>query len=297
MVAAGRPAVGARGHAGPGVHVIMTTDERKTVEVHADPGTAVAPPAPPARTPARLAPNTEEGLLVALLSNPEELAAVPIDTVKEIVAMKMEMDARAAEREFAAAMIAVQSETTPVRRRLENASTGSWYADLDDILAMLQPLLTRHGFAHSVDTVDGGTEGRTRFRLTLRHGGGHVAHYHMDAPLDNRGMRGAPTKTELHGMASSYSYCTRYLLVKVFGLQTVDQDDDGSAASIQRVTEEQASQLERLAESEYTRAHMPLFLEWLQVDALADLPADRFGEALAALHDVAQRRKAREAGS
>ena len=51
-----------------------------------------------------------------------------------------------------------------------------------------------------------------RFVLILRHTSGHEERHRLDAPVDNVGPKGSPTKTALHGMASSYTYCERHLL-------------------------------------------------------------------------------------
>ena len=73
-------------------------------------------------------------------------------------------------------------------------------------------------------------------------------------------------------------------------------DDDGNAATAPaKVDVAQAGQLRDLASE--TGASLPAFLGWLKVESLEDLPAERFGEALAALHDVAAQRKARQAQS
>ena len=64
--------------------------------------------------------------------------------------------------------------------------------------------------------------------------------------LTTKAMGDKVNKTKLHGMASSYTYCERHLLCKVFGVQLSD-DDDGNAAAIgpaaDPITEEQGFEL------------------------------------------------------
>ena len=63
--------------------------------------------------------------------------------------------------------------------------------------------------------------------LILRHTGGHEERHFLDAQPDYVGMKGNQNKTRLHGMASSFTYCERHLLCKVFAVQLA-RDDDGN---------------------------------------------------------------------
>ena len=118
----------------------------------------------------------------------------------------------------------------PVRKLANNTQTGTMYARAEDVTGMLDPLIIGlEGFSRSLSTTDCPVEGHIRFVLILRHNSGHEERHNFDAPPDYLGPKGSPTKTKLHGMASSYTYCERHLLCKVFGVQLV-ADDDGNAA-------------------------------------------------------------------
>ena len=136
-------------------------------------------------------------------------------------------------REFAEAFNAVQREMAPVRKLATNSHTKSTYARLEDVARMLDPIILAHGFSRSLSTTDSPTAGHLRFALVLRHVSGHEERHHLDAPVDDIGIQGkAGTKTALHGMASSYTYCERHLLCKVFGVQVVSDDDGNAAAGV-----------------------------------------------------------------
>ena len=167
---------------------------------------------------------------------------------------------------------------------------------LADVSKALRPVLLRNGFSCSVSATDGAPEGMTRIQLRVRHTGGHEEFHHMDAPIDNVGMRGAPTKTKLHGMKSSLTYCTRTLKLSVFDIIT-GEDDDGNAggAPMVMVTPEQVGELADLAKT--GEANIPAFCEWLAVPTLAEIPAERFEEARMGLQQkvvqhLAQRHRA-----
>ena len=107
----------------------------------------------------------------------------------------------------------------------------------------------------------------------------------MDAAIDNIGPKGAPTKTKLHGGASSYSFVGRHLKCNVFNVQLV-KDDDGNAGggvgpSAERITPAQADELSKLADD--VGADKVAFCRFLKVDAIPAIPAGRFREAKQAL--------------
>ena len=218
--------------------------------------------------------------LDTLLSNPEKLAELPIDTVERLSALDQKYRAEFARRAFADAFNRVQKEMMPVKARGQNESTRSTFARAEDVTGMLDPILVDNGFSRSISTEDCPVEGHLRFVLVLRHTGGHEERHRLDAPIDDVGMRGSPTKTKLHGMASSYTYCERHLLCKVFGVQTF-KDDDGNAGATgpgaRPITEDQAIVLSDLVKE--VGADWARFLRFFKVTALDDLPASRYNEA------------------
>lgn len=219
--------------------------------------------------------------LAQLLADPERLQAYPVETVERLFALDREMQSEHARREFAIAFNAVQSELTPVHKAARNPSTGSFYARLEDIEAMLDPILTRHGFSRSISATDCPLADHMRFVLRLRHNGGHVEEHYLDAPIDDKGIKGSPTKTRLQGMASSYTYCERHLLVKVFGVQT-SSDADGAAL----LSEEERAEIDKadaanvLALIEEVGADVAKFCTYFKIPNVAALPRHRLKAAI-----------------
>ena len=121
--------------------------------------------------------------------------------------------------------------------------------------------------------------------LIVRHIGGHSERHTMDAAVDNIGPKGSPTKTKLHGGASSYTFVGRHLKCNVFNVQLV-KDDDGNAGggvgpSAEKITQAQADELNQLADE--VGADKILFCTYLKVDSFTSIPAGRFREAKQAL--------------
>ena len=94
---------------------------------------------------------------------------------------------------------------------------------------MLDPVIHKHGFSTSLSSQPGAPADHTRFVLMVRHVGGHAEEHTWDAPIDDKGIKGNPNKTRLHGGGSSMAYAARYLKTNVFSVSTY-RDDDGNAA-------------------------------------------------------------------
>ena len=192
-------------------------------------------------------PEAAPSPLAMLLNNPRALNDLDVGKVEALAKLHMTMEANAARQAFARAFALVQSEVAAVPLKGLNKHTNSQYAQLADVVRVLQPVLTRHGMSRSFsqEPRDGDV---LRFRLTIRHADGHSESHYMDAMADVRGPRGNVVKTDLHGRASAATYCERHLLCKVFGLQLGGEiDDDGNAGAGVRVKPAKLVSAERVA--------------------------------------------------
>ena len=228
--------------------------------------------------------------LAALVTDTERLKELPIETVERLFELHERHEATEARKTFARAFVALQASVKPVAKSGHNQQTNSNYRLLDDVAAMLRPILVANGFSYSTSS-EPADDGMTRFVLRLRHVDGHVEEHAMLAPIDNLGPRGAPTKTALHGMRSPATpTAERTLLEKVFGMVAPGEDDDGNAASIERVTEEQRVELSDLLAQ--TGSDPSAFVDIYGVRTLADLSAANYKGARMVLQTRIARAKA-----
>lgn len=248
------------------------------------------------RAPSHLEPAAQPSPLAAILSNPEQLATIPIETVERLFALHREELAGQARQLFFAAFHRVRSRMRPVTKRATNTQTSSNYARVEEIQRMLDPLLAEEGFSYSVSTVEPVVDDTMRVCLTLRHVGGHEERHYLDAPVDDKGPKGAPTKTRLHGMGSTLTYCGRQLLTQVFGVM-LTKDDDGNAggASEEVITRHQAADLHALIEE--VGADLGRFCFHMQVASIEDIPARKFKLAVAGLEAKRQEGTRKEGAS
>ena len=223
------------------------------------------------------------GTLAALLADPDKLREIPVETVERLFALNERMVAAEARRNFDEAFNRVQSRMEPVRKRGKGVH-GSQYAKLEDVCAMLDPLLVEEGFSRSTSEGDSPKPGHMRIVLTLRNSG-HSEQHFMDAPADTKGSSGPASggnKTALHGIGSTYTYCERKLLCHVCGVQTVPDDDGMASGKIgqgaARISEAQATEIERLLEER--GADKVKFCEVFEVDAIRALPVHSYRPAI-----------------
>ena len=223
--------------------------------------------------------------LATLLADPERLAAVPVETMERLLAMQERYDAEQARREYFEAFARVQGRMRPVPKKGWNPQTRSKYPRLEDVKEMLDPLLADEGFAQSVAMVPGAGEGLMRFELLIRHRAGHSERHYLDAPGDDRGMKGSPTKTALHGMRSSMTYCRRALISDVWDVRTCEEDDDGNAGGAgpgaELISEAERAEVQR--ELGRTGSDIARFCQFVGVDSVAKIQKSQLRMALSAL--------------
>ena len=232
-----------------------------------------------------LAPQPEASALTALLSDPARLKDFPVENLERLFAVDKEIREERARIAFNHSFNAVQAKLSPVVKKAQNTHTRSLYARAEDIMLMLDPILIENGFSRSLSTEDSKLDDHVKFVLILRHISGHVERHCLDAPVDDKGLAGKTNKTKMQGLASSYTFCERQLLVKVCGV-TLTEDDDGNAAggvghSAECVTESQALDLDTMIDD--VSADRPRFFKFFKINELSELPASRYKEAITML--------------
>jgi hypothetical protein len=178
---------------------------------------------------------------------------------------------RRAAHEYAVAMAACQFEMPLVVKDAENKDNHSRFAKLETIQSAIKPVYLKHGFAVSMSEDKSDREGWIRVRCVVRHKGGHSETFYRDGPVDNKGLKGSPNKTEIQGAQASVSYLYRNMLCGIFGVTVAGQDRDGANGGIdgEFITETQKQELHKLAEQTGTKYEA--ILKYAKVDQLADI--------------------------
>jgi len=159
--------------------------------------------------------------IVQLLANGVD---IDVDKIAKLQDMAEKDESHKARKAFFAAMPLVQSEIEGVYRNKRNPQTNSNYATLDVIIEVAKPIYTKHGFSVIFSEGKSDKEGNIRILADVMHMDGHERSYYRDLDLDDKGIKGAVNKTQIHGKASSFSYGRRYLMCDIWNISTPDND-------------------------------------------------------------------------
>ncbi len=285
----------------------MTKRAQQTETLFADPPepakTKIAAAAPKAKLPAKPASQarSKPGKALTVAKPQQQLAApktlpeliwmalkdptVPADKLKEMVAMANEQEdrntqkeLRDAEKAFNAAMLKAQSEINPVVRRKFNQHTKSWWATLEEVSKIADPIIHANGFTLSYGMADCPKDDHYRITCDVSHSAGFTKRYFGDVGADSKGPKGEGTKSLAQGSGSSVTYGRRFLKQMIFDIKIVGQDTDGGGAEPAKITKKQAEELLTLCADK--RVSKDQFSKAFGVDEIADLPAKRFDEAV-----------------
>lgn len=206
-----------------------------------------------------------------------------VAALERLVALQERAQAKAAQAAHAAAMAAFQAACPPVVRAkgIPDASGNIkyHYAPLEDIVAAAGPHLRAAGLSYSfaVTYPDGATE----VACIITHAMGHDERSSVRMP----GVQ-VPKANAAQNSGAAVTYGKRLAFLNATGIVTADEDSDAAdyAQSVTPITEDQLLTLRSLLdELDFSDAQHGALLEWLKVEALVELPSDRYKRAVAFL--------------
>lgn len=178
------------------------------------------------------------------------------------------------EKDFAAALVALQGETIRVvaTKKVDAKSDGTCrykFAPYEEIMAAVQPMLTRHGFSITFDAVIEGEGQRLTSICTLTHSGGHTRTNRFAVRFGK-----PPGSSEAQGDMSTKSYAKRGALCDALNI-AIDHDDDARMKGAP-VTAEQAKGLREMVRD--TNSDETKFLEHAGADSFEKIDENRYDE-------------------
>ena len=196
----------------------------------------------------------------------------------------------AAKRAYFAAMSKCQAELPVVTKNRNNSHTKSTYADLAAIEEQAMPIIHRYGFAVSFQPDGYNDKGELRVLWEISHEEGHVRNGVGEIPVDGAGSQGKVNKTGTQAFGSTATYGRRYLLCMLFNISTGD-DNDGNRIFGKDVSGPISEQqlIELREKIEVTGADIAKFCSVFEIEALPDLPASEFDEAIQRLGEYGRR--------
>jgi hypothetical protein len=215
------------------------------------------------------APEALIGAIHRALSNP----AITPDQIDRLFLYQQDALDRSARGAYAAALARMQTELPIIQERGgirdRAGNVMSRYALWEDIVGVVTPVLSRHGFSLSFRTGNG--DGSVTVTGVLTHALGHEERTSLTLPIDTSGAKNA-----VQSIGSSTSYGKRYTASALLNLRSgATEDDDGIAGGgLARISAAQAAEVEALIDS--VGANRAAMLDWLKVRSVELIPLAKF---------------------
>lgn len=177
----------------------------------------------------------------AMIARAAQDPACDVEKMERLLAMAERMQTRQAEKDFAAALTALQGETIRVKatKSVDQKPDGTCryrFAPYEEIMETVQPMLTRNGFSITFDTEVGDI--RLTSICTLTHSSGHSRQNRFAVRYGK-----PPGSSDAQGDMSTKSYAKRGALCDALNI-SVDHDTDGADEQPRSITPAQAVALE-----------------------------------------------------
>lgn len=224
------------------------------------------------------APASNSPVLVQLMAQAMGEGKGP-EYLRELLAVRREWEADEARKAFNIAKHSFQSRCPIIEKG--DVAHKKEYARMDRIWRTIRPLITecRLTTTWQVCRLESGNichiEGK------LAHADGHEEALVMDVPLPEL----VPGQNKAQQMGSAYTYAKRYATCAALGIETGKDDDDAHAAGTEFMTADQIGEIEDLYQAArgMNGFNEKAFFGWLGVDAIADVPANRYADVRAML--------------
>lgn len=233
-----------------------------------------------APAPSHLVQPPSVGAMLAAVID-KGVSADNVGALEKLVDLYERVEARNAEKEFAAAFVALQSDIPAVgMTKVVPGNDGKaryHFAPYDEIMATVRPHLLRHGFTitFSAKFIDGRV---TQF-CTLQHVGGHSRVNEFSVRIG----KGPPGSSEAQGDGAASTYAKRFALCNALNI-VCEMDTDGKTdASVlgAAISPEQALYLRELVRE--SKSDEVAFLKFAQVSKYEEIGANIYDRLVAAL--------------
>lgn len=155
--------------------------------------------------------------------------SVDVEKLERLIAMQERINAHMAKSAFDTAFAEMQGEIPSI---VERGSTNNGrYAELEDIVAAVRPVLQKHGFSlsHETQWPDAKT---VKVIGILTHKQGHEKRTEFLSTADTSGNKNA-----IQGLGSAVSYGRRYTTKDLLCIVTKGEDDDATKAGAKKQAE------------------------------------------------------------
>jgi hypothetical protein len=204
-----------------------------------------------------------------------------LEVVTQLMGLLKETRAEEQKMAFDAALSAAKAEIPVITKNRQvgyehkdgKGETSYRHEDMGEIARTVDPILSKHGLSYRFRTT---SEVGQPVSVTciVAHRDGHAEENTLIAGRDDSGKKNA-----IQAIGSTITYLQRYTLKAALGL-AASTDDDGQSSEqpdIDLISVEQRDELLKLIED--TSTDVALFCRYYKIDAVPDLPADKFASA------------------
>jgi hypothetical protein len=203
-------------------------------------------------------PHAEPSVSLMLQSVVERgVTAENVAVMEQLIGLKERMDAKQAEKDFAAAFVKLQADMPriePTRGIPDKFGKVKFqYAPFEEIMRKVRPLLTQHGFTLTFDSDF--ADGRVTVTCKLQHVCGHKTETRHAARVGS----GPINSSEAQADGAAQTYAKRYALCSALNI-VIEHDTDAESAKNQGdfITTKQAAELRERCEE--LGANKPMLL-------------------------------------
>ncbi len=225
-----------------------------------------------------IAPMSEGAAIIHMIERLARDPSIEASKIRELLAIKIEVQDREARLAFDAAFAEMQPELPVIDQKGIHGGTSSSYAKWEDIIEAVTPVLGNHGFSFRCRIKQ--ESGKVAITGKLSHRGGFFEETTIELPIDSTGQKNA-----VQAIGSSISYGQRYVAKAMLGLSSRKSDDDNGDAAVGGrkgfITQEQADSLRDLLEA--SGAPRAPFLKWAKVARVEDIQAKYFDSCINAI--------------
>lgn len=223
---------------------------------------------------------------MAMLAQAIERGMSP-DMIGKLMDHAERWEANNARKAYDEAMAAAKAEIPTIikNRAVDFTSakgrTNYKYEDLGEIAKTITPILGKYGLSYRFRVTSVVNEPVT-VTCVITHKGGHVD----DSNTLQAGRDDSGNKNSIQAIGSTLTYLQRMTLKAALGLAVSNDDDGQSSEPARTINEDQVGEL--VAQIESVGANKAQFLKYFKIEALADLPAARYQEAVNMLNAKAR---------
>lgn len=216
-----------------------------------------------------------------------------LEKLEKLLTLKERWEANEAKKVYASSFANAQRDIETVLKNKTNPQTRSKYADLENVIETSKPIYTKEGFSVIFYESDTALPEHIRISADVLHSVGHKETYHLDVPLDGKGIQGNANMIKIHAKASSIAYGRRYLMCMIWNLST--SDDDGNTAGAELISDLQLSRLLDIIDNLPSPKDKKMkILAFAGVHTLEEITTKNYEKVMAALRTIKEKSEKKE---